>query len=123
MMIKLVYVIRKRDDVPTEEFHKYWLESHGPLVRSFAKTLKAKKYVQSHTVLPEQGAMFAASRGMPEGFDGITEVWWDPSEVEGDTPDRLEAGRKLLEDESSFIDFKRSYIFLTEEHTIFDYTK
>jgi hypothetical protein len=46
----------------------------------------------------------------------------DRGEVQGDTPHRLEAGRKLLEDESSFIDFKRSYIFLTEEHTIFGYT-
>jgi hypothetical protein len=35
---------------------------------------------------------------------------------------RLEAGRALLQDDSTFIDFARSSIFLTEEHEIFDYT-
>ena len=51
-MIKLVYCLRKRADVSDAEFHKYWLESHGPLVRGFAQAIRAKKYIQSHTVLP-----------------------------------------------------------------------
>ena len=36
-MIKLVYVIRKRADVSEKDFHEYWLKTHGPLVRGFAK--------------------------------------------------------------------------------------
>ncbi len=125
-MVKIVYVIRKRDDISAERFHKYWLENHGPLVRSFAKTMRARKYVQSHTIAPELNAEFAKSRGMPEAYDGITEVWWDSIEdlTAGMNSDAgREAGRKLLEDESTFIDFKRSYLFLTEEHTIFDYPR
>ncbi len=46
-MVKLVYIVKRRDDVSPAEFHKYWLEKHGPLVRSFAKVLNARKYVQS----------------------------------------------------------------------------
>jgi hypothetical protein len=125
-MIKLVYVIRKRADVSDQHFHEYWLKKHGPLVRSFAKAMHAKKYVQSHTIEEEAGRNFRASRKMTETYDGITEVWWDSLEDIGGDPQnaqRLEAGRALLEDESTFIDFARSSIFLTEEHEIFDYTK
>lgn len=125
-MIKLVYVIRKRADVSEQHFHEYWLKTHGPLVRGFAKAMHAKKYVQSHTIMEDAGRNFRASRKMTETYDGITEVWWDSlEEMTGDPQNaqRLEAGRALLEDESTFIDFARSSIFLTEEHEIFDYTK
>lgn len=123
-MVKLVYIVRRRDDISAQDFHKYWLEKHGPLVRSVARTLRARKYIQSHTVAPEIGAQFAQSREMAEGFDGITEVWWDSLEnltAGSATPEGREAGRLLAEDEARFIDLKRSTIFLTEEHTIFDY--
>jgi hypothetical protein len=63
------------------------------------------------------------SRGLAEAFDGITEVWWDRLEdlVEATASrEGREAGRRLLEDESRFIDFARSVMFMTEEHTIFD---
>jgi hypothetical protein len=125
-MIKLVYVIRKRADVSEQHFHEYWLKTHGPLVRGFAKAMHAKKYVQSHTILEEAGKDFRASRKMGEPYDGITEVWWDSLEemtADPQNAQRLEAGRALLQDESTFIDFARSSIFLTEEHEIFDYTK
>jgi uncharacterized protein (TIGR02118 family) len=124
-VIKLVYIVRKRDEITFKDFSAYWLEKHGPLVRSFAKVIHARKYVQSHTVAPEVGGAIAQSRGMPPGFDGITEVWWDSlDEVNAgfSTPEGREAGRVLTEDEARFIDLKRSYIFLTEEHTIFDFT-
>lgn len=49
-MLKLVYCIRRRSDVPPETFHRYWLEQHGPLVRSVASAIGAIRYVQSHTI-------------------------------------------------------------------------
>lgn len=76
-VIKLVYCLRKRVDVPAEEFHRYWLQSHGPLVRGFADAIGAKKYIQSHTVLPALNQAFLESRDLAPAYDGITEVWWD----------------------------------------------
>src|SRR5271170_4689021 len=61
-MIKLVYVITKRADVSEKDFHEYWLKQHGPLVRSFAKSMRAKKYVQSHTVSEDSGSRIRATR-------------------------------------------------------------
>jgi uncharacterized protein (TIGR02118 family) len=126
-MIKLVYIVRKRADISEKDFHEYWLNKHGPLVRSFAKSMSAKKYVQSHTIHEEAGQQIRGTRPkMKETYDGITEVWWDTLEdfSSGAAADeRVVAARALLEDESKFIDFEHSSIFLTEEHEIFDYMK
>ena len=126
-MIKLVYIVAKRADISEKDFHEYWLTKHGPLVRGFAKSMRAKKYVQSHTVFEDAGKQIRNTRPkMKETYDGITEVWWDTIEDfsgGGAVQERAEAARTLLEDESKFIDFEHSSIFLTEEHEIFDYTK
>ena len=120
-MVKLVYCIRRREDVPPEEFNRYWLEEHGPLVRSVAGAIGAVRYVQSHTVAPELNAVLRESRGSAEPYDGITEVWWDSLvalEASMVTPESQDAQRRLLEDESAFIDVARSAVFMTEEHAI-----
>lgn len=121
-MLKLVYVIRRREDVPEEEFHRYWREEHGPLVRRHAAAMRARRYVQSHTAEPALNAMLRGSRGAAPAFDGITEVWWDSREaLEAGlaTPEGREAARALLEDEARFIDFAASSLFVTEEHEVF----
>jgi uncharacterized protein (TIGR02118 family) len=123
-MIKLVYCLRRRRDVPPEEFRRYWLEEHGPRVRGFAKALKARKYVQSHTIEGPLTDLLTESRGAKAPYDGITEVWWDGAKEfeEGfGSPEGQAASEDLLEDEARFIDLGESSVFLTEEHTIFDF--
>lgn len=121
-MIKLVYCIKRKPDVSPEEFNRYWLEDHGPKVKAVAAAIGAVRYVQSHTILPEVNAGFRASRGLTEGYDGITEVWFD-SEASMTaalgTGDGVAAAKMLLDDESHFIDFATSSIFMTREHEIF----
>ncbi len=122
-MIKLVYCVRKRKDMSQAAFSRYWLERHGPLVRSLAEALGARRYVQSHTIEPEMNDALLKSRGLSEPYDGITELWWDDIErykATAHSPAAREARRALLEDEANFIDFAQSRIFLTQEHMIFD---
>jgi uncharacterized protein (TIGR02118 family) len=121
-MVKLVYILRRRPEIEPEQFYRYWKDNHGPLVRSFAKALNARKYIQSHTIDTPLNAMMAESRGMPAHYDGITEVWWDDMkslEAAAATPEGQKAMQTLIEDESTFIDFADSMIFMTQEHTIF----
>jgi uncharacterized protein (TIGR02118 family) len=123
-VIKLVYIVAKRDDVPLDKFYSYWKNNHGPLVRSVAKAIKAKKYIQSHTIDTPVNAAMAEARGMPPAVSGITEVWWDSMadlEAAMATPEGQKAMQTLIDDESTFIDFSKSHCFMTEEHTIFDY--
>jgi EthD domain len=124
-MVKLVYVLARRADVPADKFYDYWLNSHGPRVGGHAKAIHARKYIQSHLIDTPLNRELQKPRGMPDPMAGITEVWWDSVadfERGGDDAPRAAATRDLAEDEGRFIDIARSQVFLTEEHTIFDFT-
>jgi uncharacterized protein (TIGR02118 family) len=120
-MVKLVFCVIRRSDMSADEFHRYWEEQHGPLVRSLASVLGIRRYVQDHTLSGAVGDMLTASRGAPGPFDGIAELWFDSQEAlvaASSTPQGLEAGRRLLEDERRFIDHERSPLFLVSEVAI-----
>ena len=122
-MVKLVYCLRRHADISPEEFHNYWLNTHGPQVKNAAEAMRARRYVQSHTCAPEVNQVFLASRGLAPGFDGITEVWWDSVDdlkAAMASPEGAEAMAKLMEDETRFIEFSQSCVFLTTEYSIFD---
>ena len=122
-MVKLVYCVRKRAELSREAFRKYWLEQHGPLVLRFAEALRAKKYIQSHTIEPEINDAIVKSRGLAPPYDGIAEVWWEDIEslkAALSSPAAQEWRKALIEDEAKFIDFSQSREFMTEEHVIFD---
>jgi uncharacterized protein (TIGR02118 family) len=122
-MIKLVFVIRRREALPPEEFHRYWLEEHGPLARRLLESLGARRYVQTHTLDSELNAALAATRGTIEAYDGLAEVWWDSLDAllaAAGSEEGQRANAVLTEDEAKFIDFERSSFFLTEEHAILE---
>jgi hypothetical protein len=125
-MIKLVYCICKRADLSNEEFHTYWREKHGSFIRSLAKTLHAKKYIQSHTLDTPINSELVKSRGLnPLPYDGVTEIWWESMDefLAGvNTPEGIEAAQKYIADEGNFIDFAKSHAFLAEEHVVFDFS-
>ncbi len=121
-MVKLVFVIRRREDLPAEEFHRYWLEEHGPLAGGLLESLGALRYVQAHTVQPELNAGLAATRGTVEAFDGLAEIWWESLDAflaASTSEEGRRAGETLMQDEARFIDFERSSLFVTEEHEVF----
>jgi len=122
-MIKLVYCLRRRADVLPAEFNRYWREQHGPLVTGFVATMRAVRYVQSHTLDSDLNDAFRTSRGLAPAYDGITEVWWR-SEDDLRASMASEAGRQayqaLQDDEARFIDFSQSRVFMTRENLIFD---
>jgi uncharacterized protein (TIGR02118 family) len=125
-MVKLVYCLRRRADVSAEEFYHYWLNTHGPKVKNASEALRALRYIQSHTCEPEVNQAFVASRGLSPAYDGITEVWWNSIEdvkAAMASPVGAEAMAVLLKDESQFIDFSQSCVFMTAEHLIFDHQK
>jgi len=125
-MIKLVFCLRRLPHLSREEFQRYWLESHGPLVRELAPTLGVKRYVQVHTVTSAFSEALSRHRGAPDDFDGVAELWWDSVDDfarAGITKEGRDAGRRLLEDEKRFIDLARSPIWFGEEHALVDLTR
>lgn len=126
-MIKMVFCLRKRPDMSTDDFYDYWLNSHGALVSAFAKTLNVRRYVQSPTKAPEVSEALCAARGMKQPYyEGIAEFWWDSLEAM-QTAFESEQGQKiskvLAEDELKFIDMESSAMFFTEEHELISLAK
>lgn len=121
-MIKLVFCVKRRPDIPEADFYDYWLNEHGPLVKSKARDLNIRRYVQSHATSVGLGSAVSSARGLrPDGYDGIAELWWDDlgSLLAGTENEAgREAGRLLAEDEARFIDMEASTLFLAQEHEV-----
>jgi uncharacterized protein (TIGR02118 family) len=120
-MIKLTFALRRLPTLSREEFQRYWLGQHGPLVRSFADVLGIRRYVQTHTGPDEIQVVLRASRDAPEPYDGLAELWYDSLEaiaIAVGTDEGRAAAIALLEDERRFIDHERSPLWLGEEHEL-----
>jgi len=118
-MIKLVFMIRRREGMTREEFQRYWREEHAELVKRHAKVLGIRRYVQTHARDTDLDDALARSRGCePRQYDGVAELWWDSIDdlVQAATNEEGQTAQQaLLEDERRFIDLANSPIWLGEE--------
>ena len=123
-MIKLVFSLRRREDMTREEFQRYWREEHAPLVKRHADVLRIRRYVQTHARDTDLDEAFAGSRASePRFYDGVAELWWDSIDdlLAASTSEAGQAaGQALLEDERRFIDLPRSPAWLGEENVVID---
>jgi uncharacterized protein (TIGR02118 family) len=120
-VLKLVFCLRRLPHLSRAEFQRYWRETHGPLVRRHAAALRIRRYVQVHTLDDPLQDALRATRGGPEAYDGVAELWWDDRaafEAVLADPAGQAAARELLEDERRFIDLGRSPLFVAEERPI-----
>jgi uncharacterized protein (TIGR02118 family) len=120
-MLKLVFCLRRLPRLSRAEFQRYWRETHAPLVRRHATALAIQRYVQLHTLDDPLNDALRASRGGPEPYDGIAELWWESRETLAAaiaTPEGGRAGEELLADERRFIDLARSPLWVAEERPV-----
>jgi len=120
-MVQLVFCLRRLPSLSRAEFQRYWRETHAPLVRAHAVALRIRRYVQVHTAGGPIDDALRASRGGPEPYDGVAELWWESREdlaAALATEVGRAAGRALLEDERRFIDLARSPLWLADEHVV-----
>ena len=120
-MVKLVFCLTRLPHLSREDFQRHWRERHGPLVRESAKALGIRRYVQAHTLDTPLNDALRRGRGGPEAYDGVAELWFDSLEAlaaAGGTPEGKAAGRRLVEDERTFIDLARSPVLIAAEHPI-----
>ena len=124
-MVKYIYCITRREGMSREDFQTYWREKHGEFIKGLARTLRATKYVQSHTLDTPINQNIAEGRGLETPwYDGVTEIWWESMDdfiASVSTPEGAEAAKRYIADEANFVDFSKSRAFLTEEYTVFDF--
>lgn len=124
-MIKLVECLRRKPHLTHQEFLDYWLDVHGPLVRSLAKDLRMGRYVQCHTIDHPVHAFMQQRRGQAalDIFDGVAEVWFESREAMEptySTPAMKAANKQLRVDEEKFLEWKGCVTFFTEEHVVIE---
>ena len=121
-MLKLTFCLRRLPTLSLAEFQDYWLNKHGPLVRSLQPALGMVRYVQLHRLPGDLADGMRRVRGAPEPYDGVAELWGESEETyraARRNPEAREAGRELLADEAKFIDLPRSPLWLSREEVIY----
>ncbi len=122
-MIKMMFALKRLPHLSLEEFQQYWKEKHGPLAKKNLPKLRAKRYIQNHTLDTPFNEILRVTRDAMESYDGIVEVCWDSIEELEEaslTPEGAQAAEELLNDEKKFIDLSRSSLWFAEEHLFFD---
>jgi len=121
-LIKLVFMIRRREGMTREEFQRYWRTDHARLVERHAEVLRIRRYVQTHARDTDADEALAAPRGSEPGrYDGVAELWWESLDellAAMVSEEGQSAANALLEDERRFIDLPSSPIWLGEEHVV-----
>jgi len=120
-LVKTYFPLRHPVDMSLEEAQHYWRTCHGPLIRQLAAAGIMRRYIQVHRYEDELEEMMRRARGtVVEPYTGHAEAWSERS-GQGPTPERTRFSQLAVEDESKFIDFKRSAIWLAKELVFVDY--
>ena len=118
-IVKLHFPLRHQTSIPEAEVRAYWLQNHGPIIRSHAPASGILRYQQVHRIEHLLEAALRESRAtIVEPYLGHAEVWFRMDRVQ--TAASKAANLAAVEDESKFIDFERSTMFIAKEHVIVD---
>ena len=118
-MLRLTFLMRRKQGLSREEMQRYWLEKHAPIVAGHSRALGVLRYVQAHTTEDDHSRLTGRRGDMEEPYDGVAEVWWESKDAmfaatrseEGRNVDRI-----LREDEEHFLDLKNSVAWFNYEY-------
>ncbi|MDG2114829.1 MAG: EthD domain-containing protein [Actinomycetota bacterium] len=120
-LVKLYFPLRHVPSLDFDDAQKYWRTHHGPIIRRQAAGSGILRYQQVHRDEPELTEALRRPRNVADDpYTGHAEVWLDRDRMGIVTPERKAASRRAYEDESNFIDFTRSTMFLCKEHVFID---
>lgn len=110
-MIHIHYFITRLARLSDEEFHRYWRETHGPIV---TRIKQLRRYVQSHRIAAPGHV------GSDSPYDGVAEVLVDSLAALDELRKSKEYLDGALADERNFIDLRRVEWMATQDHVIID---
>ncbi len=121
-LVKLYFPLRAPADRDPDDAQLYWRTHHGPIIRRHAPASGIQRYLQVHRALDDElnGALTASRGTVVEPYLGHAEVWFDRSDGRR-SPERVAANEAAIADESTFIDFQRSAMWIGKEHVFVDH--
>ncbi len=122
-LVKLYFPLSAGGEHSDASAQHYWRTTHGPIIRRQAEGSGIQRYVQVHRALDDElCAPLRTARGCTvEPYLGHAELWFDRTVLKISTPERMASGARAIEDESTFIDFARSAMWLAKEHQFVDH--
>jgi EthD domain len=120
-MMRLHFALRPRKELNDAEARRYWLEEHGPLIRSHAPARGLLAYNQVHRCDCPLVSAFSAPRGTTaDPFLGHAESWFERPAGERPLPETRAAMDAAIQDERKFIDLSASTILVGKELVFVD---
>ena len=117
-MITLNYLVRKKNDISTEEFREYWLDAHAGQSRQLSPGLGFKKYTKSETLHDDETnkmlqVMYGTSNDSYDFVDQM--VIYNLEEFRtGLNDSEIQSGLKQLHaDADRVVDYNRSDYWLS----------
>lgn len=122
-MIKLTFLLRRKQSLSQAEFDLHWRTIHADLVKRHAQDLRIQRYVQSPALSdPAAQEGIRASRSAEAAdYDGVAEIWWNSLEDLAEarrTPEGAAATKILFQDEERFIDHPSSRLWYAYERVV-----
>jgi uncharacterized protein (TIGR02118 family) len=106
IMIKMVAMVKKKEEMERGEFIRYWLEVHAPLE---AKWPGLKKYVINPAI--------GAPGGDEPEYDGVAELWFEDEKAMNKA---LESPERQISREDFLKFVGGATMMVTEEYVILD---
>jgi hypothetical protein len=115
MALKLMYLAKRNPSFPSQESFRPRWRQHGALAMSLPTWTTGRRYVHADALPP-------SAETPPHDYDGVGIMWPDPNEGifrEPPTPESIETGAILLEDEmKAFAGPVMPLAVLTEEEVL-----
>ena len=120
-VMRLHFALRPLAELGEAEARRYWLEEHGPLIRSHSPARGLLAYNQVHRCDSALLSAFATPRGTAtEPFLGHAESWFERPSGQKPIPEQQAAMDAAIADERQFIDFAASTIVVGKEFVFID---
>jgi len=119
-LVKIFFPLRHLPNQTLEQAQLYWRTNHGPIIRGLASGNGLKKYFQVHRFEDPIEQQLRTARGTKVApYTGHAEAWIDRANAVA-TPESRRAGEIAVEDETNFIDFKNSSMWIAKERVVID---
>lgn len=122
-LVKIFFCLRHPEHLSLEQAQLYWRTNHGPVIRGVAQGMGMQRYFQVHYYADELEDQLRASRGTTTPpYTGHAEAWFNRADLAtlANVPEAKRAMEIAVEDESHFIDFPRSAMWIAKERVFID---
>ena len=122
-LVKLFFCLRHLNSQSLDEAQLYWRTNHGPLIRSVSTGFRMQRYLQVHTYQSGLEAQLTGPRGTKAApYTGHAEAWFNRADLltMATVPEAARAMELAIEDETKFIDFPRSAMWIGKERVFVD---